>query len=59
MHLRRLILLCDEFAELTPRDTTPEGWKATLGGLSELLTTSCRKVDPQCTGEMLELSEGN
>lgn len=59
-HLLRMILLCDEFAQLTPRDITPEAWKATLGGLSELLTTSCRTVDPQCTDETLEeLAEGS
>ncbi len=53
-HFLRMILLCDEFAQLTPRDTSPEVWQASLRGLAELLTTSCRAVDPQCTDEMLE-----
>jgi hypothetical protein len=59
-HFLRMILLCDEFAQLTPRDTSPETWQASLRGLAELLTTSCRTVDPQCTDETLEeLAEGD
>jgi hypothetical protein len=50
----RMILLCGEFAQLTPRDAKPEEWKASLTGIAEVLTTACRAVDPQCTDEMLE-----
>ena len=32
-HLLRLILLCGEFAEVCPRDTTPEEWKGLPGQL--------------------------
>src|SRR5439155_24967111 len=53
-HLLRLILLCGEFAEATPADTTPEEWQAWLRGLSEQLTKSCRAVDPASTAVMIQ-----
>ena len=53
-HMLRMILLCSEFAQLTPRDISLETWQATLKSVSESLTASCRAVDPQCTDEMLE-----
>lgn len=58
-HLLRMILLCGEFAQLTPTGLTPEAWQAALKSISEPLETACREVDPQCTDEMLEeLAEG-
>ena len=53
-HLLRMILLCAEFEELTPRDVTPEEWRTRLAGVSDVLTTACRAVDPQSTDELLE-----
>ena len=53
-HLLRMILLCGEFARLTPRDSTPEAWQTRLAGITGVLTTACRTVDPQSTDEMLE-----
>jgi superfamily II DNA/RNA helicase len=53
-HLLRMILLCAEFEELTPRDLTPEEWRTRLAGVSDVLTTACRAVDPQSTDELLE-----
>jgi superfamily II DNA/RNA helicase len=53
-HLLRMILLCNEFAQLTPRDVSPEDWKAGLTGVSDVLANACREVDPQSTDEMLE-----
>ncbi|MGE5608252.1 MAG: helicase, partial [Bacillota bacterium] len=53
-HLLRMVLLCDEFAQLTPRGIVPDVWQTTLANLSASLTTACRTVDPQCTDEMLE-----
>jgi len=53
-HLLRMVLLCGEFAQLTPRGISPQAWQASLMSLSEALTTACRIVDPQCTDEMLE-----
>jgi superfamily II DNA/RNA helicase len=53
-HLLRLILLCSEFALVTPPDTTSADWQADLRDLSEQLTASCRAVDPTSTDEMIE-----
>jgi len=53
-HLLRMILLCEEFAQLTPKGTTQTDWESRLGQISAVLTTTCRMVDPQSTDEMLE-----
>ena len=53
-HLLRMVLLCEEFAQLTPRDIAPETWQAALSSISQTLAAACRQVDPQCTDEMLE-----
>jgi superfamily II DNA/RNA helicase len=53
-HLLRMILLCDEFAQLTPIDVSADDWRARLTHIAEVLTTACRTVDPQCTDDMLE-----
>ena len=53
-HLLRMILLCDEFSQLTPKGTTSPDWELRLREISQVLTESCRAVDPQSTDEMLE-----
>ena len=53
-HLLRMILLCREFTQLTPRGVTPEAWQASLTTVCESLSAACRSVDPQCTDETLE-----
>jgi hypothetical protein len=53
-HLLRLILLCGEFAQVCPADTTPEAWQADLRDLAGQLTASCREVDPASTDEIME-----
>ncbi len=53
-HLLRLILLCEEFATLTPADTTAEEWKAFLDDVTSRLTETCRGVDPLSTEEMIQ-----
>jgi superfamily II DNA/RNA helicase len=53
-HLLRLILLCAEFAELTPPDTTPEEWRGWLREVELKLTAACRKVDPTSTDMMIQ-----
>jgi hypothetical protein len=53
-HLLRMVLLCREFAELTPVGTDPPAWAARLRAVSDVLTESCRTIDPQSTDEMLE-----
>ncbi len=53
-HLLRMILLCEEFAQLTPAEVAPADWEARLREISTVLTAACRAVDPQSTDEMLE-----
>ncbi len=53
-HVLRLILLCEEFAQVTPPDTTEEAWRADLREITEQLTASCRAVDPTSTDEAIE-----
>jgi superfamily II DNA/RNA helicase len=55
-HLLRLILLCGEFAQVCPPDTTPAEWQADLRDLSERLTASCREVDPASTDEAIQFA---
>ncbi len=52
-HLLRLILLCEEFAALTPPDVSPGDWQAELRELSQRLAASCREVDPASTEELI------
>ncbi len=53
-HLLRLILLCGEFAQVCPADTTPAEWQGFLRELADGLTASCREVDPASTDEVIE-----
>ncbi len=58
-HFLRMILLCSEFAQLTPAGAEPMEWKLKLDAIAGVLTTSCRTVDPQSTDQLLEeLGEG-
>ena len=53
-HFLRMILLCRELAQLTPKDVDPLAWQTKLSHISETLAIACRVVDPQSTDEMLE-----
>jgi hypothetical protein len=53
-HFLRLILLCGEFAQVCPADTTPEAWQAEMRDIANQLTESCRVVDPASTDEIME-----
>jgi superfamily II DNA/RNA helicase len=53
-HLLRLILLCAEFAELTPVGTTEDEWRGWLREVELKLTAACRKVDPTSTDMMIQ-----
>jgi superfamily II DNA/RNA helicase len=55
-HCLRLILLCGEFATVTPAETTPADWQAELRDIADRLTASCREVDPASTDEIVELA---
>jgi hypothetical protein len=52
-HLLRLILLCGEFAQVCPIDTTQEAWQADMRDIANQLTESCRAVDPASTDEII------
>lgn len=55
-HLLRLILLLGEFAEACPADTTTLEWQTDLREIMDILTASCREVDPTSTDEMIQLA---
>jgi superfamily II DNA/RNA helicase len=52
-HVLRLILLCDEFAQVTPRGLVASAWQAEMKELASHLTEACRSVDPASTDEVL------
>ena len=56
-HLLRLILLCGEFAQVTPVGMEPEAWKTELRELTDRLTASCRAVDPASTDEVIQMAK--
>jgi hypothetical protein len=53
-HLLRLILLTDEFAQLTPPGVEPAVWQADLKDIADRLTETCRQVDPTSTEETIK-----
>ncbi len=57
-HLLRLILLTQEFEQLTPPGLTPEVWKQELGEISDKLTEICRGVDPTSTEQAIKRAHG-
>jgi superfamily II DNA/RNA helicase len=56
-HLLRLILLCEEFAQLTPPDTSAEEWQEFLRDLANRLTDTCRRVDSTSTEETIQRAQ--
>jgi superfamily II DNA/RNA helicase len=52
-HLLRMILLLEEFAQLTPPGVEPAAWRADLTKISDVLTAACRSVDPRSTDETI------
>ena len=57
-HIMRMILLCSEFSELTPPETTEAEWRASLRSIADQLTVCCRVIDPESTDQMLETMKG-
>jgi hypothetical protein len=53
-HLLRLILLLGEFAQVCPADASPADWQRDLRELADLLTASCRAIDPTSTDEAIQ-----
>ena len=54
-HLLRMILLCEEFAQLTPPGLDRVDWEQELQEISRVCTDSCRQVDPESTDKLLEV----
>lgn len=57
-HLLRLILLTQEFEQLTPPGLTADDWKKELAEISDRLTEICRAVDPTSTEEAIKKAHG-
>jgi len=53
-HFLRLILLCEEFAQVCPPGITDAEWGDWLRDLAAQLTASCRRVDPESTDKAIE-----
>lgn len=53
-HVLRLILLLEEFMQITPDGITNEQWQTDLKSLADRLTESCRVVDPTSTEETIQ-----
>lgn len=53
-HLLRLVLLCGEFATLTPPGADPDEWQSFLRDTMTRLTDSCRAIDPASTDSAVE-----
>jgi superfamily II DNA/RNA helicase len=53
-HLLRLVLLCGEFATLTPKDADPDEWQAFLRETMTRLAESCRAIDPMSTDDVIQ-----
>ncbi len=53
-HLLRLILLLEEFMQLTPPDVSAEAWKDDLLQLARQLTESCSVIDSTNTSQVLK-----
>jgi superfamily II DNA/RNA helicase len=53
-HLLRLILLCGEFAQLSPPDCDADEWRAELEEIAERLTIACQSIDPESTEKTIE-----
>ena len=57
-HCLRLVLLCGEFAKLTPEGLEAGEWRAELKDVARQLTAACRAVDPRTTETELETLVG-
>ena len=53
-HCLRLILLLEEFEQLTPLGVDPDEWKSDLKELADKLTETCRAVDPNSTEDAIK-----
>lgn len=57
-HMLRLILMLNEFMELTPPGLAEEEWQSELTELGRVLTESCQKIDPSSTEKTIQMARG-
>ena len=57
-HCLRLILLIEEFEQLTPPGIEAERWKTDLKELADRLTETCRAIDPNSTEDAIKKAHG-
>jgi len=53
-HLLRLILLLEEFSQVTPEGIEAAVWQADLKAIADQLEQTCRQVDPMSTEETIK-----
>jgi hypothetical protein len=53
-HLLRMILMMEEFSQMTPPGVEASVWQADLKLLADQLTEACRQVDPTSTEETIK-----
>jgi hypothetical protein len=56
-HLLRLILLCEEFAQVVPPGLDAQTWRERLRDIAQRLTECCRAVDPTSTEEVIQQAQ--
>ena len=55
-HLLRMVLLMEEFQQLTPAGCDPAEWQTQLREIAETLTKTCKSVDPQSTEQTIKVA---
>ena len=55
-HFLRLILLIEEFEQLTPPGLDAAVWKADLKDIADKLTETCRSIDPTSTEQTIKMA---
>ena len=55
-HLLRMILLLEEFQQLTPAGCDPRDWQQQLGEIADTLTKTCKSVDPHSTEQTIKVA---
>jgi len=55
-HLLRMVLLMEEFQQLTPAGCDPAEWQQQLSDIADVLTKTCKAVDPQSTEQTIKVA---
>jgi len=56
-HCLRLILMTEEFGQLTPAGVEPQQWQADMKAIADALTKTCEQVDPTSTEETIRKAQ--